>query len=111
MVWSVIYSVEVVSLSDGGSHGSAQRERLESLSDGGSHASAHKLPDESLGGTHGSAHRLRFVADGVKGTNAGASAENVGVRGVLSVGVKHLGVEARARAARCLRSLSAFFED
>ena len=87
-----------------------ERERLESPSDGGSHGSAHKLPDESLGGTHGSAHRLRrphilwLVAVGVKGTNAGALAESIGVRGLLSGGgVTHLGAESMARVARSLR--------
>ena len=41
----------------------------------------------------------------MKGTNAGASAENIGERGVLSVrDTRWIGVETRARAAaRCLR--------
>ena len=76
-----------MSLSDGGSHGSSQR--LESLSVGGSHGSDHRLPDESFGGTQGSDHRLLFGAVGVKGTNVGVSAENIGVRGVFLVGVTH----------------------
>ena len=74
-----------MSLSDGGSHGSTQR--LESLSVGGSHGSVHRLPDESLGDTQGSAHRLRFGAVGVEVTNAGVSAENIGVGGAFPVGI------------------------
>ena len=50
----------------------------DSLSEGGTHGSAHRLrvdvsESDGDGGSHGSAHRLRV------GINAGASAEKVGV--------------------------------
>ena len=102
------------SLSDGGSHGSAHRLFDETLSDedGGSHGSAHRLPDDEDGGSHGSAHRLRFETKvdifgekvGVKGTNAGASADKIGVGGGFFVGVAcELWAETGTEAARCLR--------